>query len=866
MSRWLPPWRRRSREDDLDAELRYHLERRFEDCVRAGIPPDEARRRVAIEFGPVALAKDECRDIRRFHRLAEFARDLRLGLRALSRERLIAASVIFVLALGIGATLSMFSVLDGIVLRPLPYDNWDRLVVVASHDRERNQFEGTSAANFLDWRQMSTTFDGMEMYRRISDSRAVYMSADAPRRVQEGLVGADFFQLLGATPLLGRTFSREEFAGHQRAVLLSEGLWQDEFGRAADAIGRPLVINGETHVIVGVMPGSFQLPTPDTRLWRPLSVLGKWWDDVQHIRDGDSFEVIGRLAPTATVEDAAAEMAVIASRLREAHDVNRRLDVRVTSLFDHVVGARTARSLWMGFAAVLALLAIACANAGGLLAVRAARRRRELAVRVALGAGRGRLVRQLLAESVGLWIVASTAGLVVAKIAIGLLDAFGLAGLPRSANVGLDVTAILVAYAGGLAVVAAAGTLPALLALGTGAAEGIASRDQAPQPRHRLHGALVTGQIAGAMTLVVAAVLLALSFVRVNSKDPGYPATNLLVARIERPSVPDFFLSARERLQRIPGVVAVGGITDFFVRRAGDQSVTVEGQPVLDPNESRPRLVMDSVTPGYFQAMSVALLDGRDFDDRDVQRGAAPVLIVNDALARRYWPGERAVGKRLVGGTSPPENRQWATVVGVVTDLRREGLEEAPILQAFMPNLLQRMDMTIRVAAADTQLTAAIRQELRAIDPALPVPGIVRADQRLFERLSSRRLETGALVAFSVIALLLATIGLYGTLAYQVTLRTREIGLRAALGADRPAIVRMFVGRGMRLAAAGTLLGLAGAISTARLLQSLLYETPAIDGGVYAGTAAFVLCIATFAAWWPARRAARVSPMTALRN
>ena len=321
-------WRRRSKEADLDAELRFHLQRQLDDYIKAGVPAHEARRRVALEFGPIDLAKDECRDVRPLQWLETAVRDVRMGFRVLMRERLFAAAVTLILAVGLGATVAMFSVLNGVVLRPLPYARPGELAVLSTHTILQNQFDGMSGANFADWRTQSRSFAGMTLYRRTSASRVVFAGLDAPQRAQEGLVGPEFFDLLGAPPLVGRTFSREEFGRGDRVVVVSEDLWQSQFGRSADAIGRTLSIGGEGHTVIGVMPRSFKLPMPDTRLWRPLSVLGRWFEGAQRVREGDSFEVIVRLAPGIRADDARTEMRLIAARLREQFPENQNLDVR----------------------------------------------------------------------------------------------------------------------------------------------------------------------------------------------------------------------------------------------------------------------------------------------------------------------------------------------------------------------------------------------------------------------------------------------------------------------------------------------------------------------------------------------------------
>ena len=862
---WRPFRRRRSRDERLDDELRYHVERQYDDYVREGLSPAEARRRVGVEFGPMALAKDECRDVRPLHWLETTARDVRLSFRALAREPLFTLSVTLILTIGIGSTVAMFSVLNGVVLRPLPYTQPHELAVIATHRMLQNQFDGTSGANFVDWRRQSRSFARMALYRRTSASQVVFAGADAPLRAQEGLVDADFFGLLGATALVGRTFSADESARGDRVVVLGEGLWRDQFGGSADAIGRAMLVAGAPHTIVGVMPRSFQLPTKETRLWRPLALIPRWPAQLA-IRGGDQFEVLGRLQPGVRIDEARAEMAVIARQLREGHHANRDLDIRVTPLFDHVVGEGARRGIYLGFAAVLSLLAIAGANAGGLLAARATRRRGELAIRAALGASRARLVRQLLTEHLTLWLTASTAGFVVAAILLQLLESSGLAGLPRLENIDLDLTSAAVAFLCGLVVVMMAGSVPALAASRAHASDAFRTREAGGPSRQRLQRALVTAQIAGATMLAITAGLLVQSFVRIQHEDPGYPAANLLIARIDRPASPRFFFEARERLAALPGVVAVGGITDFFIRRAGDQQITIEGRAFADANGRLPKFVIDSVTPGYFRAMDITVVDGRDFDDRDLESGAAPAVIVSRAVAERYWPGQIAIGKRLVGGTAPPADGRWATVIGVVDDLRREGLDVAPVLASYIPAVLQSMDLTIRVDGDARSLAPAVRRELRALDPSLPVPTVVTAGQRLGQQLGARRFQTQALVLFSGLALALAAAGLYAALTYQVTLRRREIGIRTALGAGRRDIVGLFVRGGAVLTLIGTAIGIAGAILTAQVVRSLLYETAPLDLRSYLAAVAAIAAVSTLAAALPARQASRVDPLIILRD
>ena len=854
------------RDGDLKEELRLHVEMAAEDARRRGRASADAARDARLKAGGAWQAMDALRDQRGLPWIEDLVRDVRLGFRAIGRDRLFTVSVTIILGLGIGASVAMFSVLNAVVLRPLPYDRPGELAMLATHDILQNQWDGTSVANFLDWREQSTSFVGMTFYRRTHVSEVTFGGSDAPQRAREGLVGPEFFELLGAAPIIGRTFSRNEFERRERVVVLSEGLWQEQFARSGAVLGQTLSIGGEDHVVIGVMARTFQLPTRDTRLWRPITMLASLRDVLSSGRGGDGAEVIGRLAPGVSIEQAREEMSVIAARLREKHAVNRNRDIRVIPLFDHVVGTRVSRGVWLGFGAVLSMLAIACANVGGLLTARAARRRTELAVRSALGAGRSRLVRQLLAEGVSLWAVASVAGVLLAYGSIRLVLAYGPRALPRIEQLGLDPAALAVAFVGGLAVVLLSGTIPALVAAKVDARTAFGSRGESSLPQRRLQDLLVTGQMAGTLILLVGALLLAQSFIRAQSEDPGYSAENLLVVRIDRPSRSEFFREAQNRIGRLPGVIAVGGIKQFFLRRNPDQRVTIEdGKPLR--NEEQPRLSVDAATPGYFRSIGIELLEGQDFNERDLEPGAPRVSIVNETMARRFWPGKSAVGKRWIGGGSPPKDGRWNTVVGVVKDMRREGLDLAPIASAFIPDLFGgNFDLTIRASTSVDNLIPAVRREIRSIDSALPITDIATADGRLSERLGERRFETQLLVVFAAIALLLSVAGLYASLAYQVALRRREIGIRTALGARRRSIITMIVGKGIRLALVGVALGLFGAASVAKVMQSLLYETAAMNPTSYAASAVFVVLVAAAAAWVPARHAAAVSPITALRE
>jgi putative ABC transport system permease protein len=852
-------------DDDLEEELRVHLDLAIEEARRRGIPASHAARLARIGAGGSLQAIEALHDQRALPVLKDLARDVSLGFRALYRERLFAISVTMILGLGIGLTVAMFGVLNAVVLRPLPYTSPNQLAVVTTWDIAANQPDGTSVPNFLDWRDQSRSFAGMTFYRRTHVSMVTFAGSDGAERAQAGLVGPDFFELLGTPPLIGRTFSHEEVERHERVVVLSEGLWKTLFAGSDDALGHSLSIAGDDYRVIGVMPRTFQLPTNETRFWGPLSV-SPWWAGASSARDGDGIEVIARLKPGVRLQDATAEMRVIAAGLRGAHSVNRNRDVRVIPMFDHVVGTITARGMWLGFGAVLSLLAIACGNVGGLLAARATRRRHEFAVRSALGAGRARLVRQMLAESLSLWAVASAGGILLAYVSTRLVVAYGPATLPRMDQVNIDIVAIAVAFIAGLAAVLLSSTLPALRSTKADARAAFGVRDRSSAPRTRFQDLLVTAQIGGTVVLLVGAVLFAQSFLRAQREDAGYAPKDVLIVHIDRPSVRGFFSEAQQSLARLPGVVAVGGIKQFFLRRNPDQRVTIEGGEQTAA-AAAPRLSIDAVTPGYFRSMGIELVEGRDFDARDLQRPGVRISIVNETMARRFWPGRSAIGKRWIGGQSPPKDDRWSTVIGVVKDMRREGRDIAPIASAFVLDVFSgNFDLTVRASAGAESLIPAVRREIHAIDRSLPTTEVTTAEAYLSDQLGIRRLETQLLSIFAAVGLLLSGAGLYASLSYQVATRSPEIGIRLALGAHRRSIVLMFVGKAMQLSLAGMLLGIMGAAAAAKVLQSLLYGTRAFSPGGYAGAAALLAMAMVLAAWLPARRAASVDPMTVLRD
>jgi len=522
------------------------------------------------------------------------------------------------------------------------------------------------------------------------------------------------------------------------------------------------------------------------------------------------------------------------------------------------------------------VLLIACVNVANLSLARVAVRRNEFSLRTALGASKTRLIRQALTENLVLAILAGTVGLLFAWLGTLALRSWAAGALPRAGGIQLDATVFLFALAASLACGLLAGLLPALQLSVANPAEVLREggpRSLGGRGGRRLHQGLVVAEIALAVVLLSGAGLLIRSFLRVQTADRGFDSRNVLLLQLDLPraynsheKLAAFFTQATERIRALPGVVAVGAISDFFIHRQPDYRIALEGQPPRQPDDLAPPLTGDHVVPGYFEAMRIPLLGGRLLRDSDLAPGAAPVVVINQEMARRFWPGEDPIGKRLKYGVDPRANNPWITVVGVVADMRRQRLDEAAIPYMFQAGVIGQMDLAVRTAGDPEPLRNAIRAEMRALDPGVPPYGIVTVEQRLAETVALRRLQTLLLGALAGVALILSVIGAYGIIHRSVAARNQEIGIRMALGANAPAVLRMVLAGGLALATVGLGLGLLGSLALGRTISSFLYETNPLDPLIYAAVTILLLAVTTMACLAPARRAARVDPMAALRD
>jgi predicted permease len=813
--------------------------------------------------------------------------DVRHGARTLRKSPGFTLLAALTLALGIGGLTAIFSVVNAVLLRPLPYAEPDRLVRLWSawEGQSRND---VSPAEYFDYR------DGLGAFRALGAfaSGSANLTGDGePERLQAGYVTASLFTALAVEPALGRAFAEgEDGPGAEAAVVLGDGLWRRRFGGSPDVVGRRVTVDGVPSTVLGVMPAGFRLPgdfgpAGPTQIYLPLGL-----DRTSVPNRGSHFlGVVGRLRPGLSFESGRAAVArAAAGFVRDFPDdypAGMRFAATAVPLADDVLGpVRPALLVLLG--AVAFVLAIACANVASLLLSRAESRRRELAVRAAIGAGRLRLVRQLLAESLLLATLGGALGLALAFWGVQALETLRPPDLPRLDEVGVDPRVLLFTLAASLltgllfglgpALEASRGDLRATLAEGgRGATVGRAAQ--------RLRRALVTGQIALALVLLIGGGLLIRSLARLQSVDPGFRADHVLTVSLNLPETAGgagesqratgFFRQIVERVSALPGVASAGAVAGLpLAGDRGDLNLHIEGRPEPEGAGS-PAADWQAVTPGYFQAMGMRLVRGRGIETRDDER-APGAVVINRTMARLLWPGEDPLGRRftLGGGAGPG----MVTIVGIVDDVRQRGLASEPRPEMYLAHAQFRfwdgggpvdaMTLAVRTQGDPASVARAIREEVRALDPNLPVGGFRTMREVVSDSISRPRFMTLLLTVFSGLALALAAVGIYGVLAYAASRRTREIGVRMALGARPRDVVGLIVRQTAAVAGSGVALGILGALALTRVLRAQLYDVSPTDAPTYAGLALFTIAVALLATWIPARRAAGVDPLTALRE
>jgi putative ABC transport system permease protein len=869
--------RRSQVEQELDEELRYHLERQTEQNVRLGMNPDEARRAALRSFGGVEQAKELSRDARGGRWLADFWQDLRYGARMLAKQPGFTSVAVVTLALGVGANTAIFSIVNTVLLRPLPYRQAERIVAIQELDEQGKRVQVTPA-NFLDWRAQQTAFAHLAA---ILTRKANLALAGQAERINLAVVSADFFEVFGLTAERGRLFvAADEQAGHAPVVVISHGLWQTRYGGAADLVGRAVTLDGKSYTVAGIAPAGFQYPDQTEAWLPPLRLAPELTErmDVTQVRGLGYLSAVGLLKPDVSLARAAGEMETITARLRQQYpDTNNKRFDRVVSLHKHLVG-ETGTMLWLLFGAVSFVLLIACANVANLLLARAAARRKEMAVRTALGASRWRVMRQLLTESMLLALAGGGLGWLLATWGVELMAKMLPADFPRLPEINLDRRVLGFTLAASVLTGVLFGLAPALQSAKTDVHEALkeSARGAAGSWRqHRLRHLLVIAEIALSLVLLAGAGLLLRSFLRLQSVNAGFTPQGVLTARLSPsgagyrsdPAYINYYRRVIERVSAIPGVEAVGAINTLPLSKGPTAGFRVEGRPPLTPDKW-PGANYRCVSPDYFRALNIPVVRGRAFTERD--NDAAPlVMMINQALARRDFPGEDPVGKRInFGNTDRSGQPVWFEIVGVAAAVRSLELAEEPQPEFYFSHLqdtFAEMSLVIRAAAEPEGLAAAVRQAAAEVDPTQPVSKVEAMEHVVSEAVSQPRFNLLLLGLFGGLALLLSAAGIYGVTAYSVAQRTAELGIRMALGAQAHDVLKLILGQGLRLICGGVVLGLATALALTRLMKSLLFGVSATDASTFAAVALLLTAVALAACWIPARRATKVDPLIALR-
>jgi putative ABC transport system permease protein len=871
---------------ELDAEMTSHLEFAVEENLARGLSPDEARRQALRHFGGTQQARESQREARAFPKLESVLRDLRFGARLLLRDRTFTVMAVLMLALGIGANTAIFSVVSAVLLQPLPYRDADRLVIVWEQNPHRGWYENNvSAANFLDWKKQNHVFSDLAAFE--SDSFEL-TGESHPEEVSGERVTTNLFSLLGVQPFRGGLFLPEMEKKGSAGVLLSYGLWQERYGADPAIVGKPITVDGQPVTVVGILPVSFSNDysasfAGRSRLW--VSGL----DLHDEGREFHNYSAIGKLKPQVSVAEAQAEMDIIARRIEEQYPDSRGWQVALVQLHDQAV-EQARPALLVLLCAVGLVLLIACANVANLLLVRATKREREIAVRCALGAGRGRIVRQLLIESTLVSFLGGSLGLVLAAWASGILTSMFPPETLGISRAGINVAVLLFAATVALTTGISFGMVPALEASKTNLnetlKEGGRGSDKAAK-RKVLRDLLVVSEFALALTLLFGAGLMIHTLVHLARVELGFNPAGVMAIKVplqgpqydrDQQKQARFYQQLIARVQALPGVeaasVARGVPMDDW---AGWDFVTADNP--RPPAGEVPDANYVVVGPDYFRTLGIPLRAGRPFSENDTAT-TEPRAIVSQSLADKYWSGQNPIGKRLKIGSDPADkNLPWLSVVGVVGNVKSQGQVAPFVPEIYVPYtqfpwILHPRHIVLRTTAASpSAIVRAIREEVANLDKEVPVADVTSLGEIVARRVRPNQTVMFLLGSFAALALVLAAIGIYSVISYAVSERTHEIGIRMALGADRPTVTRMVVKHGLRLTAIGVAAGLVGAFLITRLLSGLpvearaplLFDVRPLDPLTLLGVSALLVVVALIACYIPARRATRVPPTVALR-
>jgi putative ABC transport system permease protein len=807
--------------------------------------------------------------------------DVRYGLRMLAKSPGFSAVAILTLALGIGANTTIFSVVDAVLLRPLPFSEPSRLVAIGGIDTKNNEHDrALSYLDFVDLRKGNRTMESMAAYSSGDDTLT---GAGEPLHLRSEVVSADLFNVLRANPLLGRTFTSSEDQPGTRVVILSHSLWQSRFGSNPNIAGQSITLDGKLYTVVGVMPADFQFPmnTAPNDLWTTMAVMmnpGADGDKPMTEERGAHFmEAIARLKPGVTPEQASNDAAAVGASLEKQYpDTNGHLTFGVKRQLDFMVG-EIRPILFAVLGAVAFLLLIACANTANLLLARAAGRQREMAIRVSIGAGRARILRQLLTESVLLAVAGGAMGLLIAAWGTRLFAALSTVPIPRLRSAHVDLRVLGFTLGVSLFTAVLFGVAPALHAMrfnlfpslkegGRNATEGAGHA--------RLRSLLVIAEVSLSLVLLIGASLLLESMLHLAHQSPGFEPrgvltfnTNLPDARYGKPEQSAlFYKNLLERIRTIPGVQNASGVLPLPLSEDVVRTTfQIEGHPVAPSDE--PRTHFRCVGLDYFQTMHIPLVAGRDFSARDT-RDATPVIIVNQALARKFFPNDNPIGKRTKPGVSDSGPEKMREIVGVVGDVKHRALWREADPESYVPYdqvAIGQMFVVVRTQGDPASLLPAVREQVKALDSEVPLYAVKTLEDYVAASMASRKFISVLCGVFAGAGLLLAVVGLFGVMSYTVSQRTHELGVRAALGAARVDILQLILRQGMTMTAVGIAVGVVGALAVTRVLSSQLFGIKATDPLTFVGVALVLAAVALAACYFPARRATRVDPMVALR-
>lgn len=878
-------FRNRSRRE-FDEEVQTHIGLLAERFIRQGMTREQAVDAARRQFGNATVVKETRSEMQTFVRLEILAQDLRYGARALLKNKSFAILAVLTLALGIGANTAIFSVVNAVLLRPLPYPDPDRLVILWGNvQRAKVERRGASYPDYLDWRNQSHSFDGMAAF---DTAQFALTGIATPELVSGEYVSHSYFSLLGMEAARGRTFRPEEDQVPQRdaVAVLSDGAWKRRFGADPQILGRVIQLDGHACTVIGVAPPGFRGLTDQAEVWVPFVMSGSAEDLSE--RGSRGFQVLARLKPGVSLAHAQAEMNVISRRLQRAYpQTNEARGVELSPLKQETVGD-IRKPLFVLLGAVALVLLIACTNVANLLLARSEARTREIAVRLALGAGRGRILQQFIAESAMLVVLGCVAGLVLAQYGVRALMASSPVSFPSFVNPGFDwavalftvVVCCLVAFFLGLA--------PIYNVHGIGAYEALKQSSGRSVDSRRGHGfrnALVVTEVSLSMLLLIGAGLLIRSLERLIALNPGYDPSHVLTLRVTLPRLlpaasntnvntetPDkaMVVTAGEILRHIsqlPSVESASIATDVPLGDFDAIFYSAEGQPPMNA-QSMPRAYFHRVSPSFFRTLRIPIATGRAFTPHEVHDNAN-VVIVTSNLASRFWPGQNPLGKRIKIGRLN-STQPWLTIIGVVNDLKYRGLPNNPTAD---PDLFQVFNerardfsVLVRTPLDPAGITSSVRKVLRQAEPSVLIYNAATLEEFISHETARPRFTGWLMTIFAAMALLLAVIGIYGVVSYTVLRRTREIGVRVALGANRLEVLQSVIGRGMRLVVLGLTIGIVAAGVFTRLLRTFLYDVRSTDPLTFAGAALILTSVAFAACVLPALRTARIDPAVALRN